>query len=144
MRSRGKGDKSFLLFNRRLVLVVLPFTVGSLLGGTVRSLDTIAGSTLLFMGSPLSEHALFSFMLLSLFLVLSSSLFHHIWKRFVRVENHWATAAYASGILFSYLVKNVGAAFLVSFLAVFLILQINLLIWLIHTLIARGKAKETD
>ncbi len=144
MKGRSKEDKSSLLFHRRLVLVILTFTLGSVLGGTVRSLDMIAGSTLLFMGSLLSEHVLFSFIFLSLFLVLSSSLFHHIWERFVRIDNHWATAAYASGILFSYLVKNVGAAFLVSFLAVFLILQINLLMWLIHTLTSKGKTKETD
>jgi len=125
-------------------MAIISFTLGSLLGGTVRSLDMIAGSTVLFMGSLLSEHPLFSFMLLSLFLVLSSSLFHHIWERFVRVDNYWATAAYVSGILFSYLVKNVGAAFLVSFLAVFLILQIQLLMWLIHTLTSKGKTKETD
>jgi len=125
-------------------MIIIPFTLGSVLGGTVRSLDMIAGSTILFVGSPLSEHALFSFLFLSLFLVLSSSLFHQIWGRFVRVDNPWATAAYASGILFSYLVKNVGAAFLVSFLAVFLTLQINLLTWLIHTLTAKGKTKEAD
>jgi len=140
MRGKGKDDKPSLLFNRRLVLTILPFTLGSLLGGTVRSLDMIAGSTILFMGSPLSEHPLFSFILLSLFLVLSSSLFHYTWERFVRVDNNWATAAYVSGILFSYMVKNVGAAFLVSFL----ILQISLLMWLIHALTSKGKTKETD
>ena len=137
---RGRG-KDYSLFNGRLVVAIMPFTMGSLLGGTVRSLDMIAGSTVLFWGSPLSEHALFSFMLLFLFLVLSSSLFHQIWERFVKVDNQWATAAYASGILFSYLVKNVGAAFLVSFLAVFLILQINILVWLIRTLTVKGKTK---
>jgi len=140
---KGKG-KDYSLFNRRLVVTILSFTLGSLLGGTVRSLDMIAGSTLLFMGSPMSEHALFSFVFLFLFLVLSSSLFQYIWKHFVRVDDHWATAAYASGILFSYMVKNVGAAFLVSFLAVFLTLQINLLIWLIRILTSKGKTKGTD
>ncbi len=137
---RGRG-KDVFLFYRRLVVASLTFTLGSLLGGTVRSLDMIAGSTLLFMGSLLSEHVLFSFTLLSLFLVLSSSLFHHIWERFVRIDNHWATAAYVSGILFSYLVKNVGAAFLVSFLSVFLILQVNLFMWLVHTLTSKGKTR---